>query len=170
MKLTVSRPKSVAAVSLVELIVAMVILTIVALGALCYPYYAARDARIAHAQITGTKTAQLLLEDWKSTAGSVGYDPTTLGLGFSSPLALPGDPNQLPGPPIGAPLPNGLCDITVDNVPMLVLLRWADIAQDGDAMVTLRQLVIIIAWQESSNVPSAPIVLNTYVRLDASGG
>ncbi|GAG66499.1 unnamed protein product, partial [marine sediment metagenome] len=39
---------------------AMVTLTIIALGALSYQYHAAMHARIAQAQITAIRTAQLL--------------------------------------------------------------------------------------------------------------
>lgn len=72
------------AVTLIEVIVALAVVVIASLGALGYQYYAAAQGRIAHAQTTSTRIAQLLLEDWKSTGGSEDYDPTALGLGFSS--------------------------------------------------------------------------------------
>ncbi len=80
--------------TLVEALIAMAVLAIVALGAMGYQYYAALHARIARAQIIATRTAQLLLEDWKSTGDSTGgglttYDPYKLGLGFSAKLTVP---------------------------------------------------------------------------------
>lgn len=81
---TIKQLRPAAGLTLVEVIVAMAILAIVALGALGYEYYAAQQVRLAHVQTIATHTAQLLLEDWKSTGGSDDYDPTILGLGFSS--------------------------------------------------------------------------------------
>jgi len=161
------RRKSAAAAILVEVTVAMVILAIATLGALSYEYHAAGHARIAHSQITAMRTAQLLLEDWKSTGGSQEYDPTTLGLGFSS-LTIPSYFVNGEGEGVGTPLNNEAYAITVDNVLMWLILRWKDVDNDPIAEITLRELAIVIKWWEDSDVP--PVVLTTYVRLDASGG
>ena len=104
--MTVNRPKSVEAFTLIETMVAMVVLAIAALGALGYQYHAALQVRIAHAQTTGTRTAQLLLEDWKSTGGSEDYDPIALAMGFSNPFKIPTGH--------GLSLPDEVCGITVD--------------------------------------------------------
>lgn len=183
--MTVKRRKFAAAVTLVEVMVAMAVLAIAALGALGYQYHAALQARIAHAQTTSTRIAQLLLEDWKSTGGSENYDPTTLGLGFFSDVIHLGQ---------GTALPDGVYSITVDNVPMLILLNWKDVDYDSDAEVTLRQITVTSVWRRdlekdvnwgtitaeevanehaSSGYGDAlrPLAaLTTYVRLDASGG
>jgi hypothetical protein len=165
--------------TLIEAVVAMVLLAIVVLGALGYQYYAALHARIARAQIIATRTAQLLLEDWKSTGGSTEYDPSTLGLGFSTKLAVPAHWSNGEGGGAGAPLHDGVYAITVDELPMLVMLSWLDVAEDAQAQVKLRQLTVIVnfgtqaALQAGSTVwPAnlAPIILTTYVRLDESGG
>jgi type II secretory pathway pseudopilin PulG len=163
----IKRRKSVPATILVEAMVATVILSIATLGALSYQYYAARHARIAQAQITAMCTAQLLLEDWKSTSGSQEYDPTTLGLGFSS-LMIPSYFSEGKGKGVGTPLNNTAYTITVDNVLMWLILRWKDVDNDPIAGITLRELAISIKWWEGSDVP--PIILTTYVRLDESDG
>lgn len=143
--------------TLIEVMVAMVILAIAAIGALGYQYHAARHGNTANMEMTATRTAQLLLEDWKSSGGDSNYDPTTLGLGFED----TGESN--------------FYRIVIDDLPMYVRLMHQDIAHDSVAGVTLREISVITRWkrdfsnlQPTSNDPS--MVLTTYVRLDASGG
>lgn len=164
-----------AAVSLAEVLAAMSILAIASLGALGYQYHAAKQARAANAQVTATKTAQLLLEDWKSTGGSEDYDPTTLGLGFQA-IVIPGYFSQGQGQGLGAPLHGEAYVITVDNVPMQVALKWLDVETDATAQMTLRQLSVMVKFEEPEGVSGSlaaynpAIILTTYVRIDASGG
>ena len=75
--------KSARAMTLVEVMISTVILGVAAMGALSFEYHAAGHARIARAQICGTRVARLLLEDWMSTGGAIDYDPTALDVGFS---------------------------------------------------------------------------------------
>jgi prepilin-type N-terminal cleavage/methylation domain-containing protein len=174
-------PKVSKALTLIELMVAMAILAIAALGALSYQYYAAGHARIARAQITAVRTAQLLLEDWKSTGGSEAYDLTALGLGFSSRLFTPSQWGQGQGEGLGSPLRSSAYAITVDGLPMLVTLRWEDVAQDTIAEIKLRQIAVIVrfgviddhgnlTFPESYLEHISSLILTTYVRLDASSG
>jgi len=168
--------------TLVEAVIAMAVLAVVALGAMGYQYYAALHARIARAQIVATRTAQLLLEDWKSTGGSTEYNPSALGLGFSAKLAVPAHWSNGNGGGTGAPLHDGVYAITtVDNlVPMMVMLRWLDVDFDQiSGAAVLRQICVIInfgtqaALQAGSTVWPAnlePIILTTYVRLGESSG
>jgi hypothetical protein len=163
--------------TLVEAVVAMAVLAIAAIGALSYQYYAALHARIARAQIIATRTAQLLLEDWKSTGGATDYDPSALGLGFSAKLSVPAHWND--GGGAGTILNGGVYAITVDSLPMVVMLRWVDVGFDVSGVAGLRQLCVIVnfgtwnALQAGSTVWPAnlePIVLTTYVRLDEGSG
>jgi len=151
----------------------MAVLVIASTGALSYQYYSARDAQIAHAHISGTRTAKLLIEDWMSTGGSQEYDPATLGLGFSPvSSAIP----DLQG--LGIPLNNAVYGITVDEVPMLVVLTWSDVAYDTVSDVKLRQLGAIVTFSSASGEIAAanqlehikPIIMATCVRVDAAGG
>ncbi|MHC4337339.1 MAG: type IV pilus modification PilV family protein [Planctomycetota bacterium] len=183
---TIKRRKFGAAVSLIEVMVAMAILAITALGGLNSQYYAAVQAQIAHAQTNTTRIAQLLLEDWKSTGGSEDYDATSLGLGFSA---------EMPVEAQGVALPDGVYSITVDGVPMLVALHSVDVAYDGEAEATLRQLTATVGWRRElsaavvandfgqiisahrSGVANAfdeiartSVSMTTYIRIDASGG
>jgi prepilin-type N-terminal cleavage/methylation domain-containing protein len=163
--------------TLIEAMMAMAILAIAATGALSYQYYAALHARIARAQIVATRTAQLLLEDWKSTGGSTDYDPYKLKLDFSAKLSVPAHWND--GGGAGTILNDGVYAITVDGLPMMVMLRWVDVGFDLSGVAVLRQICVIVnfgtqaALQAGSTIwPAnlAPIILTTYVRLDESSG
>jgi type II secretory pathway pseudopilin PulG len=172
--MTIKQRKFASAVSLVEVIVATVIFSVVTIGALSYQYHAAKDAQIAHAQITATCTAQLLLEDWKSTGGSQSYDPAKLGMGFSTASAIPADFDQEEG--LGSALNEAVYAITIDEMPMLVMLTKKDVAQDTGGVI-LRQIGVIVEFGTLSDDTDAgwletipPVVLGTYVRADAAGG
>lgn len=181
MIMTIKQHKFASALILIEVMVAMVVLSVATLGVLSYQYHAAGHARIARAQIAAMRAGQLLLEDWKSTGGSEEYDVGTLGLGFSSGLRIPSQWSQGKGPGLGAPLRNSVHAVTVDDLPMLVMLRWQDVAHDTTAEVKLRQLSVIVGFGEVDdngqltfpegylgNIPD--VIMTTYVRLDASGG
>jgi hypothetical protein len=171
--LAVRRARFAAAASLAEVMVSVVVVTIVALGGLSYQYHAARHARIARAQITATRTAQLLLEDWKSTGGSSEYDPAALGIGIS-----------FTGVSIGSydwdtTLGGGAYSMEIDGLPMVVMLGFRDVESDDDAQVKLRQLTVVIESGEISTKTGeftsasglvAPVVMTTYARADASNG
>lgn len=144
--------------SLVEVMVAMTIMVIAALGALGYQYYAVQHSKIAEAQIAATRTAQLLLEDWKSTGGSTDYDPTTLGLGFSS-----ADEDDFD------------YTVIIDELPMYIALSHNDVAHDSAAGITLRKIVVKVRWRKDFGEGQVEdddplLVMTTYVRLDAAGG
>jgi type II secretory pathway pseudopilin PulG len=169
--LNAKRPKFAAAVTLVEVMVAMVILTIAALGALSYQYHAATHVRIARAQSAATHVAQLLLEDWKSTGGSEKYAPDILTLGFSSPLPVPAKWANVKAMVLAKPLNSAVYAVTIDDLPMLVMLSWEDVAYDTTAGLKLRQLGVTVKFgvvNQLENIP--PVALTTYVRDDAPGG
>ena len=163
--------------TLTEAMVSMVIVAIVATGGLSYEYLAAKHSLIARAQTTATRTAQLLLEDWKSTGGSTEYDPSSLGLGFSS-AARPAGGSVMPFES-GSTLGGVAYSIQVDGLPMLVALEYDNVAYDAEAEVTLRQLAVITSFAETPDAATQaepwmggirPVILTTYARVDAAGG
>lgn len=152
--------KSKPAFTLVEALVAMVILAVTALGALAYQYHAASHSKLAQSQMTAIRVAQMLLEDWKSTGGDINYDPAALGLGFSVSGEIDSD-----------------YVVTVDDLQMWIKLDkgGGPVAFDNIAEVELWQLVVSIKWKRdySNSVPDADdpsITLTTYVRVDGAGG
>jgi prepilin-type N-terminal cleavage/methylation domain-containing protein len=144
--------------TLVEVMVAVAVTIIVALGTLIYQYYSIRHDRMAKAQLAATRLGQLVLEDWKSTGGDPDYDPTTLGIGFTS---------------VGSG-ETGNCFITLDNQTFYILLVQSNPPapyQDTVAGVTLSQIRVITRWRKNfirgAIVASDPtITLTTYVRRD----
>jgi prepilin-type N-terminal cleavage/methylation domain-containing protein len=71
--MTVNRHKSVKAFTLIELMVAMVILIIGVTGAMGYRYHSALNARKADVQITAARIGLSLLQNWKGYGGYSGY-------------------------------------------------------------------------------------------------
>jgi hypothetical protein len=171
--------KLVKGITLIEAIVAMSILAIAAIGAMSYQYHGARHARIAREQITATRTAQLLLEDWKSYCydGEVDkYDPTDLGLGFSEPLPIP--PGLTYGEVPGNPLNDAIYTITVDGLPMHVMLKYSKIGYDEISEISLWELSVIIGFERidgANGSPTSalenmpPLIMTTYGSNATSG-
>ena len=151
------------AFTLVELMIVVAIIAVAAIGALDYQYYAAKHARVAHIQTIAGRTAQLFLEDWKSTGGLTTYNPLNLQLGFSSATVPVG---FTMGEPIGSILNNSVYTITVNNVQMLTILSWSDVDTDAIAGTTLRELMAMVRWQEDNGLCNKPVIMTVYVRLD----
>jgi len=158
--------------------VAAAILAVATLGTLQYQYFAAGQSRIAQARVAAARVAQLLLEDWKSTAGSAEYDPSRLGLGFSEGTTVPSGFTTPSG--LGATLNDVVYSITLNDVPTLILLKFVDVEQNTQARTTLRQITVVIRFGqvdsggevsvESRFADLPPIIFATYVRLDATDG
>jgi len=177
------------ALTLVEVMVAIVILSIAVTGSLGYQYYAAKQARIAKIELAATHIAHLLLEDWKSTGGSGEYatngGPLQLGLGFTEVSDVPDVESE------GIPGNTAQYGVIVDGIPMLVILAYGDVDYDESTHITLRELAVAVHGDfydseelnlgqvvsaQVSEVQSAgfgtikPVTLTTYVRLDGGGG
>ena len=164
--------------TLVEAMVTAVVVSIAELGGLSYEYLSAKHTKIAVSQMTATRTARLLLEDWKSTGGSAEYNPSRLGLGFSKVST------QLTGiavpPELEGMTATGVYSARSDGLPMVITLKHKDVAEDPDADVKLRQLSILVSFGEAvggelmhttgwvGTVP--PITVTTFVRSDGSTG
>jgi prepilin-type N-terminal cleavage/methylation domain-containing protein len=118
--------------SLVEVMIAVLIIIIVALGTLSFQYHGIKHSRASEAQIAAARLGQLLIEDWKSTDGKLTYDPATLGLGFI--LVSPW--NYV---------------ITLDNQTFYLQLAWehVDIPNNPDpvANVELYQISVTVSWR-----------------------
>ena len=187
---TFKRLKPAQGVTLIEAVVAIAILAIAAVGSLSYQYQAVKHTQIARAQITATRTVQLLLEDWKSTGGSTDYDPQNLELGFSPRLAVPSHWSEGQGVGLGSPLHDSVHSIIIDGFPMIVMLSWEDVSVDTIAGVTLRKLTVIANFEVTAedleeieeNPHDAashlkmwvdvlpPVIMTTYVRIDGTSG
>jgi type II secretory pathway pseudopilin PulG len=87
--MTVKRGKFAAAVTLIEVMIAILILSITALATSGFRYYAAMDARKADVKITAARLASLILTGWKGNGGYSGYSKYDLIAGVD-----PLDPND----------------------------------------------------------------------------
>jgi prepilin-type N-terminal cleavage/methylation domain-containing protein len=144
--------------TLVEVMVAVAVTIIVALGTLSYQYYGVRHDRLARAQLVAARLGQLVLEDWKSTGGDPYYDPTTLGLGFTE--IESGE--------------TGNCFIVIDDQTFYIQLVQSNPPapyEDTVAGVTLSQIRVITRWRKdftrgATTASDPTITLTTYVRRD----
>jgi prepilin-type N-terminal cleavage/methylation domain-containing protein len=146
-----------AGVTLLEVTVAIAVLAVASIGAINYQYHATRQGLVARSEITATRVAQLLLEDWKSRGGDETYNPVDLGLGFAALQAA------------------DWYRIKVDNLPMSVNLQWKNVEQDVAAGVTLREIRVEFRWRvdrtDGAIRDSDPeYVMTTLVRRDQSSG
>jgi len=150
--------------------VAMVVICIAAVGVLDYQYNSLKQSRFAQVQLSASRTAQLLIEDWKSQGGSNSYDPTKLNIGFTSST---GTTEFLAGESVGGILNNSIYSITINKIPLKIVLAYSDVATDEISQTTLRQLTAIVKWRKGEAMGgggqsfcTTPVVLSTYVRLD----
>lgn len=161
--------------TLLEVMVGASILVVASLGALHCQYYVAGHGRMAEALIAATNTAQLLIEDWKSTGGPTEYDPSALSLGFSEARTVPSGFGVPEG--MGATLNDAVYSITLNGIPLLVMLKYINVNGDDQAETTLRQLGVVVRFEAPEGddgdlrfTEMPPVVLVTYVRRDASNG
>ena len=146
-------------ITLVEVIVAMGIIVIAALGALSYEYHAAGQARMAKAGTAAVQIAYFLLQDWKAHGGSEHYR-----LGGPVELNNPEDSSTN-----FVEISPGVYGITVDNIPMCVELS----RPDGHPAVI--PITATVWWwldftDEAVRSHDPSLVLTTYARADQSGG
>ena len=143
--------------TVVEVMAAMAIVIIVALGTLSFQYYSVKDSRSSEAQVTAARLGQLILEDWKSTGGDSDYDANALGLGFTT-------------------ITSTSYKITLDNQTFYIQMaqQLVNIANNPDpvAGVTLQELIVTVSWRKdyangtvSSSDPT--LTFTTFVRRDS---
>jgi hypothetical protein len=140
--------------------VSVAVIVIVALGTLSYQYQTVKHSRSAEAQVTAAYLGQLLLEDWKSTFGDSGYDATSLGLGFVTPI-FPETGNY---------------KITLDNQTFYLQKnqQLVNIPNNPDlvAGITLQQLSVTVSWRKdygngAVGASDPTLTFITFVRRDS---
>jgi prepilin-type N-terminal cleavage/methylation domain-containing protein len=141
--------------SLLEVMLAVSLTCVIALGSLGYRYLGIKHSRASDAQFMASRIAQLLIEDWKSASGDADYDPESLQLGFAAPKA--GE--------------YGNYVITLGNISFFVYLQNNDVENDAAAGVTLRQIAVTVKWRSdyargAIRVYDPMLTFTTYVRRD----
>ena len=142
--------------TLLEVVIASLILGIVSVGAMSYHYYAHRMAQRARAEITAARTARLILDNWKRTGGDDQFDLTDLEMWFAKDSQT------------------DVYTITADGLPMTVALDCRDVEHDPLAMVTLRQIEATLRWRldyRDGAIRSGDpeYIVSTYVRQEEDG-
>ena len=156
-------------VTLIELMVAMVVIIIAVLGATMYRYGSVTDARRADIQMCAGRVALLVMEEWKVAAGSYTFD-------LADDISL------------NSVFAGGSDDITIseksgDYWPVsltggkdsyyYVKIGWEDdIDDDGSDDDGIRRLDVQVAWKlaDVSGVPDTEdwaraVKLSSYVRV-----
>ena len=147
-------------VTLIEAIIASVVVVIAVIGGLSYGYHSGMQLRRARAYSGAVRVAYYLLEDWKASGGSELYamgapmvhNPSNLNIGTIRDEGG-GDRNNY-----FENMGEGVYRITIDNVPMRITLTRP---------VGYRQIMPLTAtvkWDTGS------VALNTNARVGQAGG
>jgi len=146
----VKKRKIAAAVTLIEVIVATVVLAVAVLGASGYRSYAMLDARKASMQRTAAAIALSLCENWRGRglAHTENYDPADPNYKYPEPLDIRvwGSGPAVPAGFTQLPTPGGRCQIIVEGVYYWATLCWKDLPPPP---ADLRALNVVIAWHQA---------------------
>ena len=123
-------------VSLLEIVIAIVILAVAVIGASGYRYYTALDARKAVMQSTAARIGLLLCESWRGLGGAETYDPTA-HLGPELPITAGSGPAK----PEDFTL-LGSYAIVLNGANYYATLSWKDVSAG------LRALSVVVAWAQ----------------------
>ncbi len=142
--MTVKRPKCAVAMTLVEVMGAILILAVAVIGASAYRYHAALDARKADEMATATRIALLLCENWRGVSGDEAFGPEDYfghGLSFDS---------CGQGPEVPADF-TALATYTIElnGINYYTTLSWKDVAAG------LRALNVVVAWNQRNTGSTA---------------
>jgi len=136
--MTIKRSKSETGFTLIEVMLAILILTVAVIGTSGYRYYAALDARRAAMRSASARIGLLLCESWRGTSDPNTFDPTDPN-GFASELTItnsagPAEPNGF--------TPLGSYTVVSDGATYYATMSWKDVSTG------LRALNVVVAWAQ----------------------
>jgi Tfp pilus assembly protein PilV len=150
--------------SLIEVMVAVVILLAAVIGATRYQYYTVLDAKKADLHMEATRLAVTMLEGWKGTGGEMTFDPlTNFGNGytpdFKTNLVLEKVSDGVV--PMGMDSCIGEYCITGDRATYLVTLSRIDVDMPDDLPAALN---VSVKWGQHGhdNNPDKSFSLTSY--------
>ena len=129
--------------TLIEVLLAMIVVSIAALGTTQFRYQAALDARRADVQILASRTALLLLESWRGNNGAAADNPVA-NLGSLIGIETSGSGPTLPG---GSTLLNKY-QITAGGLTFYATMSWKDPGAN------FRVLNVILAYHDRGQASS----------------
>jgi Tfp pilus assembly protein PilE len=142
--MTAKRLRFASAFTLVEVMLATLILSIAVIGASGYRYYAAMDARKAAMQGTAARIALLLCESWRGVNGSATYDPTAhlsdLAIVQSTESEFSMSHSITACAATAGFTPLGVYTVPLNGVNYYVVMSWKDLSSG------LRALNVVVAW------------------------
>ena len=112
--------------TLIEIMIAIIVVMVVVTGIMSYRYYSSLDAKKAEVRATAGRVSLLLLEGWKGIQGDPTYDPEVM---FGSELAIaetvdgPTVPTDFSGDPFTL---LGYYETVVDGVYYYSTLAYCD--------------------------------------------
>jgi type II secretory pathway pseudopilin PulG len=153
--MTVKKGKSRGAFTILEIMIAITIFIVAALGTSAYRYGAALNARRADLQTSAVRTAVLLCESWNGTGGAASFHPAET---FGKELTI--SEGDGPEEPDGFTL-LGSYEIFVEGTEYYyyATLSWQNIGTD------LRALSVIVNWDQSGQDTGSFVNANKSYRL-----
>jgi Tfp pilus assembly protein PilV len=141
--------------SLLDVIIASVVLIIAILGTASYRYHSALDERKAAMQNSAARAALLLCESWRGVKGDTTCNPTAWNLSGVTISAGSG-----PAVPSGFTALNSYA-ITTNNYSYTATLSYQNIV----GCTGLRALNVTLAWPTSgSGTPNTSYTLTSYTQ------
>lgn len=153
--------------TLIEVVVATVIISVASIAALNYGYHGAVQRRRARAHAGAVRVGRLLLEDWKANGGSIFYaravrgtpNPLELDMGFEYVKMT----HKVGG------LIECIYEFSVDTIPMRIVLTRPT------GYLRLVPLTVTVQWLDSGSVTDKDrlgnkVELTTDVRIDQVSG
>ena len=112
--------------TLIEVMISVLIIMVLATGAMGYQYHSTRDVKISEVQATAARVAMLLLEAWKGQQGDTTFDPTDVfGSEMSVQTSMIGP--DIPTNSMGVALTTlGSYEVVVRSVHYYVALSYED--------------------------------------------
>jgi prepilin-type N-terminal cleavage/methylation domain-containing protein len=142
--MNMSQSKHRKGLTIVEVMVAITVLAVAALGASAYRYYSTLDVRRADMRTTAARLGLLLCESWRGAGGDTSYDPTAhLGSDLTITSVSPPSQFQYTGfSSLGGYL------FETDDINYYAFLSWKDVSAG------LRALNVVVAWAQRDTGPA----------------
>lgn len=138
--------------SLAQTLIAMVIISIVAIGTSRIRYFASLDSRGSSMSIAAARVAELFCESWRASHGVVTYDPVA---SLSEDLGVIEYSTIAPLPEEGGFTELGAYMLVLNGGYYYVTLSWKDISPG------LRALNVAVAWARRGRSEDDPDVTDS---------
>ena len=146
--------------TLIEIMVASVVLLIAVLGTSSIRYHTVLNARKAEAQISAARVGSLLCESWRGFLGNAAYDPVA-SLNPDVDIVV-----SVEGPAVGTGYTGlGSYKVIIDEMNFYSTLSWQDVSAG------LRLLNVSVSWDQRGYDTAAfadadkTIALSTYASF-----